>query len=245
MALGAGPAVAQEVRTQLPIVAGTRVDVPGSRQCTVGAVLQATGLFSRISAFQRGIRYLVIAKHCAQNGAEIKVAGQDVGSVIWTAPDDDLEIVRVDPNVRRQPVCSGASQLHRCTIIEDVFPRARGRVFLNTPFGERPIPLSRSDAPGANETFCTSGSSTGVNCSWTTVPTPARGYSPGEVAAAHATGIGVIAGDSGGPVVGVNGQFYGIIVTRGLRENYGLMGYIPAGRVFQKLGSGYELAGPN
>ncbi|MBF4619476.1 serine protease [Clavibacter sp. VKM Ac-2873] len=205
----------------------------------------ATGFFSSITPFQRGVRYLMIAKHCAQNGAEVKVGGEVVGSVTWTAPDYDLEMVRVDPNVRRTPVCTGASQLHNCFIKEDIFPRAFGRVFLDTPFGERPIPMRAGAQPGADETFCTSGSSTGVNCSWTSAPTPARGYEPGEVAAAHASGIGVIMGDSGGPVVGVNGQFYGIIVTQGLQENVGLMGYIPASRVLGEVSSNYALADPN
>jgi hypothetical protein len=242
-AFDAIPASAQTSRSDLPIVAGTRVGVPGMRQCTVGAVLRATGLLANFTEYSRGIRYLLIAEHCAQDRAEVKVGGSVVGNVVWTAPQDDLELVRVAPSTRRQVVCSGASQLHRCSIVETVTPLAVGKVILSTPFGERPIPMRPPAVPGTDESFCTSGSSTGVNCSWITTPTPREGFRPGQVAAGHTEGIGVIVGDSGGPVVGRQGQFYGIIVSRGLDQNAGLMAYIPAERALHAVGSGYELAG--
>nr|WQM79103.1 hypothetical protein PCFP21_255 [Curtobacterium flaccumfaciens pv. poinsettiae]WQM79199.1 hypothetical protein PCFP23_250 [Curtobacterium flaccumfaciens pv. poinsettiae]WQM79337.1 hypothetical protein PCFP24_435 [Curtobacterium flaccumfaciens pv. poinsettiae]WQM79412.1 hypothetical protein PCFP11_325 [Curtobacterium flaccumfaciens pv. poinsettiae]WQM79447.1 hypothetical protein PCFP31_065 [Curtobacterium flaccumfaciens pv. poinsettiae] len=240
---GASPASAQDLRSELPIVAGTRLEVPGMRQCTVGAVLRSTSIFSRLTAFSRGKRYLLIAKHCAPDGADIKVGGQSVGKVIWTAPSDDLELVQVDPNFNRQVVCQPGS-VHRCTIVEHVYPRAFGRVFLAPNGRPRTIPMTASSVPGGDERFCTSGSSTGVNCSWSTAPTPRTGFAPGEAAASHTQGIGVIAGDSGGPVVGANGQFYGIIVTRGIGPLLGLMGYIPSSRALSAVGS-YEIAPPN
>lgn len=243
--LGAGPAHAQVLRSELPVVAGTRLEVPGGKQCTVGAVLRATGIIANISQYSRGIRYLLIAKHCAQDKAEVKVGDKAIGVVTWRASDDDLALVRVDPNSTRRVVCSGAYQLHRCTIVETITPRALGRVILDTPFSTRAVPMRPAATPGGNERFCTSGSTTGVNCSWIKTPTPATGYSPGEAAAANTDGVGVLVGDSGGPVVGTQGQFYGIIVTRGIGANLGLMGYIPSDRAMRALGSGYTLADPN
>ncbi|MBF4461144.1 hypothetical protein [Rathayibacter sp. VKM Ac-2878] len=189
---------------------------------------------------------MLIAKHCADfPNAQVKVAGQLIGEVAWRAPDDDLALVRVEPTVRRHLDCNPGSDGGQCHIQEQVFPRALGRVFLNERFGEQAVPMRAAALPGGNETFCTSGSSTGVNCSWTPVRTPSDGFSPGEAAAAFGTGIGVIVGDSGGPVIGTQGQFYGIIVKRGINRLQGLMAYIPSDRVFRALPYYYTIAEPN
>lgn len=211
VAVGASPANAQDTRDQLPIVAGTRLQVSNSTFCTVGAVLRSTSIFSNLTSYQRAKRYLLIAKHCAPYKGNIKVGGASIGTVIWTAPDDDLELVEVAPNYQRRLVCRGGSAGPDCSIVETSLPRAFGRVFLSSDGRLRAVPMRAAATPGGDETYCTSGSTTGVNCSWKTVATPPRPLDPGGATAIHSSGYGVLQGDSGGQLLVLTGSFTGLL----------------------------------
>lgn len=241
---GAPPANAVTVfRTQFPIVAGTGLITPGGGMCTVGAVLKSTGLLSLLTSYQRAVRYIVMAKHCANyDGAELTLRNQDAARVIWRSSTDDLLIAKVEPSTRRNVVCTGVSQQHNCRIDIEATPRALGRVVLTTTMGERAAPVRGTAVPGADEHYCTSGVITEMDCNWTTVPIPAEGWDPGEVAAQNARGYTLSTGDSGGPVVGMGGQLYGIITKRGLNAYHDMMAYIPMARVFESIPHYYELA---
>lgn len=49
-------------------------------------------------------------------------------------------------------------------------------------------------------------------------------------------------GDSGAPVVSMDGRLYGIFVVAGDNRNVGLMGYLPMDVILQVLGYAYGLA---
>ncbi|NRD08935.1 hypothetical protein [Rathayibacter agropyri] len=49
-------------------------------------------------------------------------------------------------------------------------------------------------------------------------------------------------GDSGAPVVSMDGRLYGIFVVAGDNRNVGLMGYLPMDVILQDLGYAYGLA---
>ena len=231
-------------RWEYPIIAGSTVEVPGGRMCTVGAVLQSAGMFSRLTAYQRGVRYLVIAKHCVNEvGSAIRFRDEQIGEVSFMSPDRDIALVKVDPVMRRQPVCSGASQLHRCFISEDSTPRASGKILLRANNGVGVIPVAGSGDPRGDEIFCTSGSVTGVNCGWRLAAGDHDGvFPPGENVARSMRNQSVVMGDSGGPVAGRDGTLYGIITTRGNGQYEGLMSYVPMSKVFDTIGPYYALA---
>ncbi|WP_146083775.1 hypothetical protein [Clavibacter michiganensis] len=238
---------AADFRKAFPIAAGSSVYNSRHQPCTVGAVLKANGFFANITEVQRKTRYLVIAGHCGNNGQDIGLEGHGVvGRIIWESGDADLAIVRVDPSVTHRPHCMPNSQLHNCTILTTVSPLATGRIFLRSPFSGQPrsFPIQGTGVPGADERFCTSGATTGINCNWSTVPLP-EGFGAHQ-AGAQSDGLFLEGGDSGGPVAGRAGQLYGIIARMGndLGPARDIMSYTPIARLFQEQ-SGYSIAPPN
>ncbi len=91
--VAAAPAQAVDriARVSLPVRAGTHLIFSDSQgparsadyDCTAGAVLTGSGILSRITPYQRAVRYVVTAKHCGGRGAHVRVGDVQVGSVIW------------------------------------------------------------------------------------------------------------------------------------------------------------------
>ncbi|MWV29913.1 hypothetical protein [Rathayibacter iranicus] len=238
----AAPAAnAQSIRDQIPIVAGTALRVYGSHRCTAGVVLRSRSWVSLATPIGRATRYVVLAKHCADYADPISVDGQVVGRVSWRSPTYDIELATIPPSVAQRPVCSGASQLHHCTI-PPATPRAVGRIILNSNPPENAVPIVGFGVPDVGERFCTSGSISYINCVFEITDTPPGQSQSGQDFARTMNGVTLQPGDSGGPVAGVNGRLYGIISKRG-RDNYrDTIGYVPMFVVMQDLGYVYELA---
>ncbi|NRD08941.1 hypothetical protein [Rathayibacter agropyri] len=238
----AAPAAnAQSVRDQIPIVAGTALRVYGYYRCTAGVVLQSRSWVSLATPIGRATRYVVLAKHCADYADPISVDGQVVGRVSWRSPTHDIELVTIPPSVVQRPVCSGASQLHHCTI-PPATPRALGRIILNSIPPGIAVPIVGFGVPAVGERFCTSGSRTDINCAFEITDIPPGQSESGQDFARTMNGVTLQPGDSGGPVAGVNGRLYGIISKRGSDNNRDIMGYVPMFVVMQDLGYLYELA---
>ncbi|QWL30688.1 S1 family peptidase [Rathayibacter toxicus] len=244
---GAAPAQAQaQIRDQFPVVAGTALETPGARQCTIGAILKSSSFPDLLIMYRRATRYAVIARHCINFvGDTVKVGGEDLGNVSFISRTDDIALIKIKPNTRRQPTCFSSSLGPRCAIASSSTPRAEGQVILGSPASPRLMRVRGTGVPTRDETFCTSGSVTGVNCTWRTTPTPpaSDGFDPGEVAARTTSpALSVVFGDSGGPVLNTRGQLYGIIVRRGTDHLLGVAGYVPMSRVWATIGNYYNLA---
>ncbi|AZZ56926.1 hypothetical protein [Rathayibacter iranicus] len=241
-----GPAVPaanaqSSLRNQIPIVAGTAIELPGARWCTAGAVLESRSWTSLVAPFARATRYVVMAKHCADMGEAIRVGDAEVGTVTWESTTYDVEIATVPPSAVQRPVCSGASQLHHCTI-PSFTPRAVGRIVLNRGVVPQAVPVTGTGIPAADEHFCTSGAFSWTDCRFRIVDNPPNTRVVGQVTARSLSGRGVVPGDSGGPVASINGTLYGIIIVQGTGANTGLVGYLPIERIFQDLGYSYDIA---
>ncbi|MHC2186204.1 hypothetical protein ACVLV4_001857 [Rathayibacter agropyri] len=234
-------ATAQSLRDQIPVVAGTALGLQGAHRCTAGPVLRSRSWISRTTPVRRATRYVVLAKHCANLGDELTVDGTVVGTVSWVSPNYDLELVNIPPSVVQRPVCSGASQLHHCTV-PDATPRAVGRIILNNGLSQEAVPVRGFGIPTTGERLCTSGSVTFVNCAFGPVAVPAIGFAPGDATALTYNGNNITSGDSGGPVASTTGRLYGIILRWGLRTYRGIMGYLPMPTILQDLGYSYGLA---
>lgn len=234
-------ATAQSLRDQIPIVAGTALQLPGSRLCTAGAVLEARTWMSRATPVGRATRYVVLAKHCADIGSAVTVGGQVVGSVTWASSTYDLAIATIPPSQVQRPVCSGASQLHHCTI-PAATPRAVGRIVLHRGPLLVAVPVVGFGVPAAGEFFCTSGAVSFVLCGFASVPIPPMWWPVGAVAAGTYDGLMPVPGDSGGPVVSYGGRLYGIIISGAINEYTGTLAYLPLPLVLQELGYIYGLA---
>ncbi|MHC2186205.1 hypothetical protein ACVLV4_001858 [Rathayibacter agropyri] len=238
----AAPAAnAQSVRDQIPVVAGTALRVYGYYRCTAGVVLQSRSWVSLATPIGRATRYVVLAKHCADYADPISVDGQVVGRVSWRSPTHDIELVTIPPSVVQRPVCSGASQLHHCTI-PPATPRAVGRIILNSNPPENAVPVAGIGVPAVGERFCTSGSMSYINCAFEIADIPPDPSHPGEELARTVTGATLQPGDSGGPVTSVSGRLYGIITARGRDSYVGTIGYVPMFVLMQDLGYLYDLA---
>lgn len=238
----AAPAAnAQSVRDQIPIVAGTALEVDGAHQCTAGAVLQSRSWISLATPIGRATRYVVLAKHCADFRDTISVDGQVVGRVTWLSPTHDIEIATIPPSVVQRPFCSGASQLHHCTI-PPATPRAVGRIILSSAPTRGTVPVTGFGVPDVGEHFCTSGSVSYVNCGFVISDIPPVGFPPGTQLARTVNGMSIQPGDSGGPVMSLSGRLYGIISMRGKNNYVGTIGYVPMYVVSQDLGGDYALA---
>lgn len=236
-------ATAQSLRDQIPIVAGTSLGVEGAHRCTAGAVLQSRTWRSLVAPVARATRYVVLAGHCASLGEEITVGGQVVGTVTWISPTHDVEIAKIPPSMISRPLCSGASQLHHCTIANPT-PKAVGRIILSNGSLPEALPIRGIGVPAFGERFCTSGAVSFTNCSFELEDeVPAWGtWRPDEMAARTHNGHNVVDGDSGGPVASMGGTLYGIILIGGTHRIAGIMGYLPMDVILQDLGYQYGLA---
>lgn len=234
-------ATAQSLRDQIPIVAGTALELPGGRLCTAGAVLRSTSWFARTSPIGSATRYLAFAGHCASQGDTIKVAGQVAGTVTWVSSHYDLAIATIPPSTVQRPICSGASQLHHCTI-PPATPRAVGRIILNRGSTQQAVPVPGAGIAAVGEHFCTSGAVSFVNCAFEVAETAPGEFPPGELAARTTNGITLEPGDSGGPVANVSGRLYGIILSRGEDEYRDIIAYLPMDIIFQDVRYDYALA---
>ncbi|MWV31295.1 trypsin-like serine protease [Rathayibacter iranicus] len=239
----ATPANAEDpVRLRTPIVAGTTVLGPLENTCTVGAVLKRNGPGSLLSPFMGAVRYLVLAKHCAPElGMEFTLNSVVIGRVSWLSATDDLELVQVAPEVTPPRGCY--SSINGCYINSLARPRAVGQVILRGIGGERPVPMLPPASPAPGERFCTSGSTTGVNCNWIVYEGGTGRWREPGVAQAFATNAqGVDHGDSGGPVVSQQGQFIGIIQKGGGHGRVNIMQYMPVAELVLQLDHEFDIA---
>ncbi|AWF99844.1 hypothetical protein BEH61_15160 (plasmid) [Clavibacter michiganensis subsp. insidiosus] len=254
MAPSAANARTSPERSSVPVVVGTEVWGKWSGQdCTVGVVLQKSGLWAALSPRERGARYLVIAKHCVRRTTEpieVRTAnGTDVeaGSVVALADPDDLALVRIEGSPHGARTCSATSGHVICTPSTVYSPQAFNRVFLPgfTPGHETTLPMTRQGVPGPRETFCTSGAVPRSLCEWTSTSVPPAWVQNHVYAAARSTGANLLKGDSGGAVVSRTGDFYGIATDSGLYDsdhsNIDIMGYTDAARVLSDF-RGYHMA---
>jgi hypothetical protein len=210
-------------------------------------VLQATGLLSNVTDYQRAVRYVLTAGHCGNVNDAISVytnpAGQvQVGTVIWKSGISDLEVIRIEPDSQRGQVCGVTSTGPFCTITVTYTPRAVGRVMMS---GGSTVPVTGTGTPTDPEIFCTSGKSTNVLCTWHTyTPDPPLAGAAAGTAYAETTASNVDFGDSGGPVLSRSGGIvYGIMQAAGKPD--GLhptsMAYTAISQFFTEQ-SGYALA---
>lgn len=238
----ATPANAQDdVRFDSPLAAGAFISTSAGANCTVGAVLKRTSPGASVSSSAAATRYLVLAKHCAPKmGETITFNFLPVGTVTWVSATDDVELVEVPPEVTRPDNCSGA---HGCFQGSIIAPRAVGRVVISTRGGERAVPMRAPAVPGADERFCTSGAISHMNCNWMAQSDrPANWGDSTGVIARSTNGQGLKRGDSGGPVIGEQGQLYGIIQRAGTGTFDNLMQYLPIDELFAQTGRAYEIA---
>jgi len=249
----AGPASAEANRQATPIIAGTRIRMQSGAQCTVGVVLKSTSPTQRLIPKAAATRYIVIANHCvSRNGEGVVVNGKVVGQVISRSGTDDIALAKIDPDPVRTNRCNvGSFGVPLCTSGFRWEPQAHGRVVIASlrTRDDEAVPMPGWGAPGVNETFCTSGSFSGVNCSFAYAPVPESWFPTGISDAAKSDVLNPITGgDSGGPVMSANGKFYGIISLSGMlsatHETQSLMGYVRAEKVFQDF-PGYNIAPPN
>ncbi|NRD08945.1 trypsin-like serine protease [Rathayibacter agropyri] len=199
---------------------------------------------SLVAPVARATRYVVLAGHCAGLGDEITVGGQVVGTVTWKSTNHDVEIVKIPPSMISRPICSGASQLHHCTISNPT-PKAVGRIILGSGPLPEAVPVRGIGVPALGERFCTSGAVSFVICSFELeeeIPPPFGTWRPDEMAARTHNGYNTVDGDSGGPVASMGGRLYGIILVGGRDRIAGIMGYLPMDVIFQDLGYEYGLA---
>ncbi len=233
-------------RGNFPIIAGSEVGVPNG-YCSVGAVLVPSSIFQRITPYQRAVRYLVLAKHCAPLNSPIYFAQQDIGDVVWQSAASDIELVRVSPSRDNMTLhCAGHSTPATCSPIQTFTPRANGQVFMTAPpspiVGRRAI--AGTGIPSATGTFCTSGHVTGVICDFQPTSLPVgvlRAYE--HLAAGQSAAVGALRpGDSGGPVVSKDRRLLGII--SGDVPNTHFLVYTPMAQVLHELSS-YKLAPAN
>ncbi|AZZ54792.1 hypothetical protein [Rathayibacter iranicus] len=237
----ASPANAlNQIRRTTPIVAGTVIASP-TKTCTVGAVLVRNTVGAFASSVTAAVRYLVLAKHCAPAiGTTIRLGTRPIGIVTWISAVDDVELVQVPPEITSTQGCHGA---HGCFGGDLIVPLASGRVVLGTPGGERAVPMKPAAIPGADERFCTSGGISGVNCRWMVeTDRPGNwGDSAGQIAVTTGDRLPQ-RGDSGGPVVGQQGQLYGIIQRGGFGSYSNLMQYLPIEELFSQLNHEFDIA---
>lgn len=233
------PANAQDsARTRTPIVAGTIVTGPRGNICTVGAVLKRNGPGSNLSPFIRAVRYLVLAKHCApQIGAAVFFNSVHIGTVSWMSASDDVELVQVAPSITLPQGCF--SSINGCFIGSIARPRAVGQVIMRVGGSEAPVPMRPPATPAMGERFCTSGSTTGVNCYW--MLPGGRGINPAAQGFA-VNPLGLDFGDSGGPVISQQGQLYGIIQRGGMEGFWAFMRYMPIDQLFRQLDHEFDIA---
>ncbi|WP_348521239.1 trypsin-like serine protease [Curtobacterium flaccumfaciens] len=223
-----------------PVIAGTKVNVPfGS--CTVGAVLVPKSIFSRITTYQRAVRWLVLAKHCAPMYATVSIGSSPLGNVVWRSATSDIELVRVSPrrDTSREICYAHSNSPATCSPFVSYTPRASGQVFARSAGRIARVPINGSADPDGR--FCTSGWASGVQCVWHGIAMPPNAQLAYQhLAAADADELTNLApGDSGGPVVSYSNQLLGIISSNFTSTT--IMLYTPIRQVLTELFS-YELA---
>lgn len=239
---GSTPVRADELlRTQIPLVAGSVLWTDSGTFCTVGAVLKRNGWDANVSTYTAAFRYLILAKHCAPEiGAQLGLGRQPVGIVTWVSATDDVELVQVPPEVTRPEGCYGS---HGCFVGSRIAPRAVGRVVMAVHGRERAIPMRYMAIPGGDERFCTSGAVSRINCNWVSErERPWTWGDDGGQIARSTNAIGVEAGDSGGPVIGSEGELYGIIQRFGTGAFVNLMQYLPIATFMAQTDHAYDIA---
>jgi hypothetical protein len=242
-----GPASAQpDPSTSTgPIVGGSRIGTPG-RSCSAGLVVRKNGIFDNLSGYQRAVRYLVTAKHCFQDGTAVTFEGEQVGEAVWQDPALDLALVRVEPIVHNNRSCAPTSAGFHCVGSVDYEPRAVSRVFLaslRTRSVER-IPVLSTGAAPDSTVFCSSGATSGPDCTLRSVRvTPAMGLAPGEAVAVKRS-TGDSDGDSGGLVCSPDGVAYGIIKGRFATSTATFIRYTRISEFFAHAPGSFSLAAP-
>ena len=239
-----------QIRTELPVVAGTELQLADDQSCTAGVVLKSTKFWDNITAYRRAVRYVVTAKHCVVLNEVIKVGGHVIGKVIWVSPSTDIALIRVPPSTNNHQACGIThSGVQRCWLDVDYWPRASGKVILGAWAARetRPEPVPGAGTPAPHAHYCTSGFVTDVNCMWFSSPFPPQFEPyPASVVGASNNVRGLQPGDSGGPVMGYDGTIYGIISFRQQPMDPNLpyfMGYTSIARVSVELPD-YVLAPP-
>ncbi len=221
--LDSAPANAVDVaaRTSLPVLAGSDLRIVATPsgpfysrdvRCTAGAVLRATGLLANLTSYYRAVRYVATSAHCVTLGQKVRVGNTEVGAVSWVSTDSDLALIRIEPTTSRSQYCYPISAGHRCEIVLTYEPRAVGEVFLgrNRSGQESSIPITGTGIPSDREIYCTSGASTGINCSWTQTSPPAGIHIGPHQVTSRTSGANTGPGDSGGFVGSRSGTLYGI-----------------------------------
>ncbi|AND17330.1 hypothetical protein C5C18_13185 [Rathayibacter tritici] len=237
----APPASAQvPLRERTPVVAGSFIFSSAGRGCTVGAVLKRYGPGSAVSPVAAATRYLVLAAHCAPHiDSEFSINNVPIGAVTWISPTDDLELVQVPPDVPSRGCFSYGCFVGGAT----PRPRAAGQVIMGPLHREAPVRMLPPASPAPGERFCTSGGVSSVNCNWVSEPNrPADWGSQRGVLARTLNAIAMTSGDSGGPVISQQGNFYGIHTRGGTGPYPNLQEYIPAEQIFEQIGSEYGIA---
>ena len=247
-------AVDGAARGSVPIKAGTSLAMMGTNVgpfhspdgvCTAGPVMYYARFLYRIRPYDRAVRYVLTAKHCASLNQMVRVGGVEVGKVTWLSPDTDIALVRIEPSYTRSRSCYSTSAGPRCSILETYTPRAVGQVILaqNRSGQETSIPVTGSGAPSPGEKFCTSGQTTGIICDFTSLRKPPSMHLDTNELPALTSSINPAAGDSGAPVVSAGGTIYGIH-TGNYQDVAGkfpeFMGYVPIDVALRQL-SGYAL----
>ncbi|WP_146077483.1 hypothetical protein [Rathayibacter rathayi] len=231
---------APPVRERRPIVAGSFIHSSMNQGCTVGAVLKRYGVGSLASPIAAATRYLVTTAHCAPHiDSEFSMDDVPIGVVTWISSTDDLELVQVAPEVSTHGCFS-----YGC-FVGGVAPRPRavGKVVMGPLQREAPVRMLPPGSPAPGERFCTSGAVSSVNCNWVSEPNrPAHWGSDRGVLARALNATGMTQGDSGGPVISQQGNFYGIHTRGGLNPYLNLQEYIPAQEIFEQIGSQYGIA---
>lgn len=238
----------ESFRTRTPILSGTQLVFPQG-ECTAGLVLKKTGMWENMTPYRRAVRYVLTASHCGRTNDDVKVGNQVVGKFVWRSERSDLRLVRIEPSRRNFTHCSAPSTGLTCSIVTTYEPLALGKIFVSTT--GIALSIRGTGAPNTNEVFCTSGHTTGINCTWGKVPTPPgwmHPVTPEITKSAETYGRNVEGGDSGGPVAsfGTRGLIYGIISTKGMHwsEHPNKMTYVPIAQFFQEQ-PGYEIAPSN
>lgn len=251
--VSAGPASAfdsprPDHRAEYPLIAGTRVKSPGDAEnqshfCTVGAVLVPKRASSRISSYEQAKRWFVTTTACAPKSASVFLGrlGKDsvVGTVVWRSFTSDIELVQVLPradNMKRR--CAGSKNPSFCLKRPTYSPRADNRVFALSESKEQST-LVKGWEETLKQTFCTSGSASGVRCVWQRTGAP-RQHVGFILQFADSSGANILVGaDSGGPLVSDDSHLIGIVSSVRVGR---LLAYTSMGQVLKEL-SGFRLPG--
>ncbi|MBD5380848.1 trypsin-like serine protease [Clavibacter sepedonicus] len=245
--LGATPASAVDaVRLQAPVMAGSQIRNSDGSFCTAGPVLDYHSVASYVLPAQRATRYVLTAKHCNPLHAAVLLGSGVAGRVDWVSDQHDVELITVAPLAQRRQICSYTSYGPYCHVIVAYEPRAVGSVLAPAPYSRdyRPMvtPVRGVGSPTPREQFCTSGRTTGIICGFVPGQLPRTWFVSDPILhTGDIAGPNIFDGDSGGPVMSVDGKIYGTIVGYGRYAGVDKMTYLPFAVIQQQLPS-YGLA---